>query len=73
MKFTEAQLEQALIELLEQEGITHVSGVDIVRSEDEVLIKEDLKKFLLNQYKPENLIESEAIQNTRNIDYGLQF
>ncbi len=47
MKFTEAQLEQAFIELLGDENIPHVLGGDISRSEDEVLIKQDLKQFLL--------------------------
>ena len=51
MKFTEAQFEQAFIELLVQEDIPHVLGGDIARSEEDVLIKEDLKSFLLNQYK----------------------
>lgn len=68
MKFNEAQLEQALIELLEQEGIPHVSGVDIVRSENEVLIKEDLKKFLLKKYKAERLTASEADQIIRQLE-----
>lgn len=68
MKFTEAQLEQAFIELLGQEGIPHVLGGDIVRSEDEVLIKSDLKTFLLNQYKADNLTESEAYQIIRQLE-----
>ena len=42
MKFTEAQLEQAFIELLGQEDIPNVLGGDISRSEEDVLIKEDL-------------------------------
>ena len=40
MKFTEAQLEQAFIELLGQEG-SSCPGEDIVRWDDEVLIKLD--------------------------------
>ena len=63
MKFTEAQLEEAFIELLGQEDIPHVLGGDIARSEEEVLIKEDLKAFLLNQYKSDKLTESEAESN----------
>ncbi|MFD1553701.1 hypothetical protein DNU06_10090 [Putridiphycobacter roseus] len=58
MKFTEAQLEQAFIELLGQEDIPHVLGGTITRSNDEVLIKADLKEFLLNQYKAEKLTKS---------------
>ena len=67
MKFTEAQLEQAFIELLGQEDIPHVLGGDIARSEEEVLIKEDLKAFLLRQYKADNLTESEADPNHSSI------
>ena len=68
MKFTEAQLEQAFIELLGQEDIPHVLGVDITRSEEEVLIREDLKDFLLKQYKADNLTESEAEQIIRQLE-----
>ena len=41
MKFTESQLEQVFIELLEIEGILHQLGQTIVRTLDEVLIKAD--------------------------------
>jgi type I restriction enzyme, R subunit len=68
MKFNEAQLEQAFIELLGQEDIPHVLGGDITRSEEEVLIKEDLKAFLLNQYKADKLTESEADQIIRQLE-----
>ena len=68
MKFKEAQLEQAFIELLVQENIPHVLGSDINRSEEDVLIKEDLKAFLLNQYKEDNLTESEAEQIIRLLE-----
>ena len=68
MKFTEAQLEQAFIQLLEVENIPHVLGGDISRSEDEVLIKQDLKGFLLKQYRDEKLTESEADQIIRRLE-----
>lgn len=68
MKFTEAQLEQAIIALLGQENIPHVLGGAIARSEEEVLIKKDLKAFLLNQYKADKLTESEAEQIIRQLD-----
>ena len=68
MKFTEAQLEQAFIELLKKEDIPHELGGDIARSEEEVLIKEDLQAFLLNQYKSDKLTESEANQIIRQLD-----
>lgn len=62
MKFTEYQLEQAFIQLIVSENIPHVKGNTITRNEDEVLIKEDLKNFLLSQYKAEDLTETEALQ-----------
>ena len=45
MKFI-STIEQAFIELLGQEGIPHVLGEEIVRSDDEVLIKSDTKSIL---------------------------
>ncbi len=60
MKFTEAKLEQAFIELLGNEGYPHFVGNSIVRSEDEVLIEADLKEYLLGRYQKEGLTEIEA-------------
>jgi type I restriction enzyme R subunit len=61
MKFTEAKLEQAFIELLGNEGYPHFVGSSLVRSsEDEVLIEEDLKTYLLTRYQNANLTETEA-------------
>jgi type I restriction enzyme R subunit len=60
MKFTEAKLEQAFIELLEIEGFPHCLGHTISRADSEVLIEEDLKAYLLNRYKKEQLTEIEA-------------
>ena len=50
MKFTEAQLESAIIELLEAEGYPHVLGSGKDRQPQEVLIKADLRAFLAKQY-----------------------
>ncbi len=60
MKFTEAKLEQAFIALLGNEGYPHSIGNSITRREDEVLIEEDLKNFLLTRYQNANLTETEA-------------
>jgi len=60
MKFTEHKLEQSFTELLGQEGYPHQSGISIKRAPDEVLIEEDLQKFLLTQYKAEGLTVTEA-------------
>ncbi|NLO70321.1 MAG: type I restriction endonuclease subunit R [Porphyromonadaceae bacterium] len=61
MKFTESKLEQSFIELLHQEGYLHTLGAEIQRiSTDDVLIEEDLSRFLLSQYSAEGLTENEA-------------
>jgi len=60
MKFTEAQLEQAIIDLLKEEGHEHVYGKSIQRDLSDVLLKEDLKRFLIERYKTENLTSMEA-------------
>ena len=63
MKFTEEKLEQAFIELLENEGFPHCLGNTISRADDEVLIEEDLKNYLLSRYKKEQLTEIETQSN----------
>ncbi len=62
MKFTEHQLEKAFIELLKTEEIPHIKGGSISRDMQEVIFEDDLKTFLLNQYKAENLTPTEADQ-----------
>ena len=59
-KFTEEKLEQAFIELLGNEGFPHYPGNTISRADDEVLIEEDLKSYLLDRYAKEGLTEIEA-------------
>ena len=57
MKFTEAKLEQAFTSLLAKEGYPHFLGDSIERNpkmglpESEVLIEDDLRKYLLTHYK----------------------
>lgn len=60
MKFTEAKLEKAFIELLEQEGYPHHIGQTIKRLPEEVLIEEDLRNFLLKQYAMEGITLNEV-------------
>lgn len=61
MKFTEAKLEQAFIEILGNESYPHFVGSSLVRTdESEVLIEEDLKTYLLTRYHNANLTETEA-------------
>src|SRR5690554_1344549 len=60
IKFTEAKLEEAFIEILSNEGYPHYLGNTINRVPEEVLIEEDLIEFLLTQYKEEGLTLTEA-------------
>jgi len=62
LRFTEEKLEQAIIALLEKEGIPYAPGSTIVRQPDEVLIRDDLKTFLLQEYKDQQLTPTEADQ-----------
>ena len=59
-KFTEAQLEASFAELIGNEGYPHHLGNTLNRAEDEVILADDLRAFLLNKYKAENLTEQEA-------------
>lgn len=75
MKFTEAQLEKAFINLLQEEQMTHLVGSEIRKVEfqgvneppptyghiasETVLIKEDLINYLKDNYASENITTSE--------------
>ena len=75
MKFTESQLEQAFIHLLQQEEMQHVLGNDLRKTEgnmveesretyghiatEKVLIEEDLRTFLTTQYREEGITRLE--------------
>jgi hypothetical protein len=59
MKFTESQLESAIIELLGVEGYPHVLGEAIERQPQEVLIKADLRAFLAKQYAADHITPQE--------------
>ena len=63
MKFTEAQLEAAIIELLGEAGYPHVLGETIERQPQEVLIKADLRAFLTRQYAKDGItpVEIESV------------
>jgi type I restriction enzyme R subunit len=66
MKFTEAQLENAIIQLLSEQGYPHVLGDELFsqnnqgyRGKTEVLIKDDLRSFLALQYAAEGITANE--------------
>ncbi len=60
MKFTEAKLEQAVVELLGEQGYPHLLGGELSRNNSEVLIKEDLRAFLTKRYAKNNITTGEV-------------
>jgi type I restriction enzyme R subunit len=68
MKFTEEKLEQAIIELFGAEGISHQHGSSIHKEMSEVLLKDDLKHYLLNQYNNEGITLSEIDSIIRKLE-----
>lgn len=60
LKFTEAKLEQAIIELLGKQGYSHKIGSEVTRKDKEdVLILDDLRHYLAKQYRSDGITESE--------------
>jgi len=83
MKFTEEKLEQAFIEAIGSETFEYSPGAMIRNDNDntlnepkgsyssfnsEVLIKSDLKEFLLTQYKNQEITEEEANTIIRDLE-----
>ncbi|MDA1045301.1 MAG: type I restriction endonuclease subunit R [Verrucomicrobia bacterium] len=58
-KFSEAALEQAIIELLGQEGYPYVKGDTITREPGQVLLHADLRAFLAKQYAADHITPQE--------------
>ena len=55
MKFTEAQLENAIIQLLGEQGYPHVLGGELERGVTDVLIEDNLRTYLNSQYANDDL------------------
>jgi len=60
MKFNEAQLEAAIIELLDEQGYSHLTGDQVVRAPTDVFIKEDLRNYLATKYAKDHITEDEV-------------
>lgn len=67
-KFTEAKLEQAFIDLLNIEGYSYISGSDIERDSDEVLLKNDFREFLSKRYASESITSEEIEKVIRELE-----
>lgn len=58
-KFTEEQLEQAIIELFTQQGYTHAYGEKLYRKYEDILMVDDLRHYLEKRYQSAGLSEVE--------------
>ena len=58
-KFTEDELERAIITLFEQQGYTYVHGDSIHRKFEDILLLDDLRAFISGRYASDNLSENE--------------
>ncbi|MED3835907.1 type I restriction endonuclease subunit R [Peribacillus frigoritolerans] len=68
MKFTEASLEQAVIELFEAEYYQHQSGMHIHKEMSDVLLRGDIKTFLLNRYSNDDITTNEIESIIRQME-----
>ena len=56
----ESKLELSVMELLEQEGYEYISGETLLRETTDVLLRDDLKAYLMSKYADEGISSSEA-------------
>lgn len=68
MKFTESQLEQAFISLLQAQGYPYVPGEELIRAKEEVLIRADLEEFLKKSYAKERITPNEIFGIVRDLE-----
>ncbi|QBG34792.1 type I restriction endonuclease subunit R [Litorilituus sediminis] len=59
MKFTEAQLEAAIIELLGEQGYPYTSGSELARDPEQVIIENDLRDYLASRYAQDDITSNE--------------
>jgi type I restriction enzyme R subunit len=58
-KFTEDELEKAIISLFEQQGYDYVHGDNIHRKFEDILLLDDLRSFISERYASNHLSENE--------------
>ncbi len=68
-KFTEDELEQAIIELFKQQGYEYIPGETMHRKYEDILLLDDLRGFIMNRYASANLsdVEIQKIINKLNL------
>ncbi len=62
-KFTEAQLEEAIIELFQEQGYNYINGDKLHRKYDDILLEEDMREFLSQRYSNLTATELEKVIN----------
>ena len=68
--FSEAILEQAIIDKFITEGYEYISGDDLHRELTDVLIEEDISAFLAAKYAPQEITGSEISSIIRSLRYA---
>jgi type I restriction enzyme, R subunit len=68
MKFTEETLEKAVISLFDGEQIPHSNGMYIHKELGDVLLRDDLKNFLLDKYAEEDITLNEINSIIRQLE-----
>lgn len=68
MQFREEALEKAVVELFAEEQIPHYHGDTIHKEMADVLLRDDLKQFLLTQYSGEEITTREIEGIIRKLD-----
>ena len=58
-KFTEAELEEAIIDLFRQENYAYVNGESIHRQYEDILLTDDLRAYLSDRYRSAGLSDAE--------------
>lgn len=58
-KFTEAELEKAIIDLCTKQGYTYVCGEDMHRKYEDILLLDDLRSYLTPCYSKDGLSDTE--------------
>ena len=64
-KFTEAKLEEAIIQLLGDQGYPYTRGTDLDREPSDVLIRSDLREFLASRYAANQITDGENPTKTK--------
>lgn len=67
MKFTEAKLEAAIIQLLETQGYPHTHGDTLTRSPQDVLIEDDLRDYISRRYETAAITPTEITAIIREL------